>query len=58
MKQIDENTYEVDGILFQRDGNIFVMSFKVGGFQHTFRIKWINAVKMAEVMKKLFLDKN
>lgn len=56
MAQIDENTYEVDGIIFQRDQENLVMKFKVGGMEHKFRIKMANAIKMAQVLQKLFLQ--
>lgn len=54
----ESKIYEVDGITFQRDKEVLVMTFKVMMVNHTFRIKMNNAIKMAEVLQKLYLEKN
>lgn len=58
MEKVNENEYIVDGIVFKRDKECLVMSFRVGGMEHTFRVQMANAIKMAQVLQKLFLEKN
>lgn len=58
MDKVAENVYKVDGITFQNDHGVLVMSFTVKGEAHTFRIQKENARKMAEVFQKLFLESN
>lgn len=53
-----DKIFEVDGIFFQRDKDILVMSYKVGGIMHKFRIEEKNAVKMAESLGDIYLSKN
>lgn len=51
---MDGKIFEVDGIFFQRDGNILVMTYSVEGVLHTFRIQERNAIKMKQALNKLY----
>lgn len=53
-----EKVYEVDGIFFQKDGKFLVMSYKVDGTMHRFQIQEPNAIKMAETLQEIYLNKN
>lgn len=55
-KQINENTYIVDGIILTREGDKLIMEFKEGMTVHKLRINWEDARQMAGVLHALFLS--
>ena len=53
MEEPVEKIYNVDGISFQRDKDVLIMSFVLEGSKHSFKIQQKNAYKMAGVLQKL-----
>lgn len=51
-----DEVHEVDGIFFQREGTVLVISFKVEGDFKVLRVQENNAREMARVMGKLYLE--
>ena len=58
MEEPVEKIYNVDGISFQRDKDVLIMSFVLEGSKHSFKIQQKNAYKMAGVLQKLYLENN
>lgn len=49
------NEYVVDGIVFRRDGEYLIITFKVEDMKHEFRVPYETAEKMAKVLRDLYL---
>lgn len=50
----EKNVDHVEAILVQRDGDRLVLSFKVGDEEKKLRFEKRNAVKLTEILQKLY----